>query len=158
MNVWKLVSGVALLLIVGILVGSVGTWLLIRPPHPPGPRHFKDRTPEAVERLSKDLDLTAEQKASVRRILEQMSQKLHEHFLKIRPEADKIMDESFGEIRKGLNDTQKKKFDAVREKFRRHPGPPKGGPLMGPPMGPPPGGPPPGGPPFDGGPPPGGPR
>jgi hypothetical protein len=147
MNIWKLVSGVALLLIVGILFGSVGTWLLIRPPHPPGPREFKDRTTDAVERLSKDLDLTTEQKVAVRKILERMSQKLHEHFIRIRPEVDKITDDSFNEIRKELNDTQKKKFDAVRDRFRKHQGPPKGGPPMGPP---PMGGPPPGGPPFDG--------
>ena len=153
MNIWKLVSGVVLILMVGILFGSIGTWLLTRPPHPPWPKGFKDRTTDAVERLSKDLDLTSEQKVTVRRILEDMSQKLHEHFLKVRPEADRITDGSFNEIRKILDDTQKKKFDAVREKFRKHPGPPKGGP----PMGPPPPGPPPGVPPFEG-PPPGGPR
>jgi hypothetical protein len=153
MNVWKLVSGVALLLLVGILFGSVGTWLLTRPPHPPGPGGFRDRTTEAAERLSKDLDLTAAQKVAVTKILERMSQKLHEHFLKVRPEADRIVDDSFNEIRKELDDAQKKKFDSVKEKFRKHPGPPRGGP----PMGPPPGGPPMGGPPFEG-PPPGGPR
>jgi len=142
MNVWKLVSGVVLILIVGILFGSIGTWLLTKPPHPPGPRGFRDRTTDAVERLSKDLNLSAEQKAAVAKILGDMSEKLHEHFLKVRPEADKIIDNSFTEIRKLLNDEQKKKFDAVREKFRKHPGPPKGGPPMGPPPGLPPGGPP----------------
>jgi len=152
MNVWKLVSGVVLILIVGILFGSIGTWLLTKPPHPPGPRGFKDRTTDAVERLSKELDLTAGQKATVRKILEEMSRRLHEHFLKVRPEADKIIDESFGEVRKVLTEEQKKKFDTVREKFRKPPGPPKGGPPMGPPPGPPPGD-----PPFEG-PPPGGPR
>lgn len=158
MNVWKLISGVVLILIVGILFGSIGTWLLTKPPHPPGPREFKGRTTEAVERLSKDLDLTAEQKVAVRKILDQMSQELHQHFVKMRPEIDKIIDESFNEIKKELNDTQKKKFDTVREKFKRPPEPPKGGPPMGPPpMGPPPIGPPPDGPPLEG-PPPGGPR
>ncbi|MDR2019058.1 MAG: hypothetical protein LBQ00_09415 [Syntrophobacterales bacterium] len=121
MNVWKLVSGVALLLLAGILFGSVGTWLLVKPAHHMhGPKDFRNRTMEATERLSKSLDLNAEQKIAVGRILEQMSQKLHEHFLKGKPEVDRIIDGSFSEIKNELNDAQKKKLDTVREQFRKH--------------------------------------
>ena len=126
MNVYKLVSGVILILLVGILIGSVGTWIFVRPHHHMGPMNFRARTAEAVERLSRDLDLTPGQRVAVRKIMERMSEKLREHFVSHRPEMDKIIDESFTEIKAELNDSQKKKLDAVRERFRAHRGPPDG--------------------------------
>jgi hypothetical protein len=141
MNIWKLVAGVVLVLVVGILIGSIGTWLLLKPPHPPWPRDPKARAAEALERLSKDLDLTHDQKVVVKKILERMSERLREHFVRQRPQMEKIVDESFSEIKKELTEDQKKKLDEVRERFRRHGGPPP--PHGGPPPPPPPGEPPP---------------
>ena len=127
MNRYKLVCGVVLILLVGILIGSAGTWFLIRPHHRPGPMGFRARTAEAVERLSKELDLTPPQRVAVQKIMGKMSEKLRENFARHRPEVEKIVDDAFAEIKVELNDSQKKKLDAVREKFRAH-GPPKGEP------------------------------
>ena len=122
MKVYKLICGVVLILLVGILIGSVGTWMLIRPHHRPGPMNFHARAAEAVERLSRDLDLTPGQRVAVRKIMERTSERLREHFIAHRPEMDKIMDESFNEIKAELNDSQKKKLDAVSERLRAHRG------------------------------------
>ena len=123
MNAWKLAAGVVLVLLVGILVGSMGTWFLLRPPHPHGPMGPKDRTMEALDRLSRDLALSPEQKGAAERILNRVSEQLHEHFAKDRPEMEKIVDEGFSDIKKILNEDQKKRFDEVRDRFRRHRGP-----------------------------------
>ncbi len=132
MNVWKLVTGVVLVLLVGILVGSIGTWFLIRHPRPPWPGDHRSRTTEAVDRLSRELDLTKDQRAAVETIFTRMSSRLHEHFLQQRPEIDRIINDSFTEIKKELREDQKKKLDKVREKFMKQ----RGGPPPGPPPGP----------------------
>lgn len=131
MNVYKLISGVVLILLVGMLIGSVGTWILVKPHRHPGPMNYRARTAEAVERLSRDLDLTPVQRVAVRKIMERMAERLHEHFVNHRPEMDKIIDESFAEVKAELNDEQKKKLDAVRERFRARRGGPKGPPPDG---------------------------
>lgn len=133
----RLISGVVLLLLAGILFGSVGTWILLRPFHPPGPWDHRDRTARAVESLAKELTLSEAQKEEVEKIFEGMSERIHERIRKERPELDKIMDESFAEIRKQLTDTQKKRFDTIRKRLGRFPGKP-GGPGPGAPFPPPP--------------------
>jgi hypothetical protein len=138
MNVWKLISGVVLLLFVGILFGSIGTWILIKPPRPPGPWDHRNRTADATERLSKELNLSEAQREAIEKILLATSEELHERFLQAKPEIDKIIDSGYAEVREQLNEAQKKKFDVMRKKFGRFPGGPPGPPGSGPPFMPPP--------------------
>ncbi|HME44605.1 MAG TPA: hypothetical protein VKF36_16065 [Syntrophorhabdales bacterium] len=119
MNTGKLIAGVALVFIVGILVGSVGMSLYIKHHY----RHFMpergNRTAFIMKRLSKDLSLTQTQEAAIKKIVEKTEEKVREHFLQRRSEMTAIIDDGFSQMRKELDDAQKKKLDELREKFER---------------------------------------
>ena len=119
MNKGKLLAGVALVFIVGALVGSVGTRLYFQRHHSFFPGERGGRTAFIMKRLSKDLGLTGEQKAGVQKIVEQTQEKLREYFLQRRPEMERIIDDGFSQIKQGLNDEQKKKLDELKERFER---------------------------------------
>jgi Spy/CpxP family protein refolding chaperone len=119
MRKWKPVAGVALVLLLGILIGSMGAQFYLKRTY----HHFPDRKARAerlMRVLSKKLDLSEQQKAAIGQIVDQTEEKLHKHYLQARPEAERIVQESFSEIRKQLNEDQKKKLDILRERFQRH--------------------------------------
>ena len=120
MNTWKLVSGVALVFIVGALVGSLGTRFYLKHHYRPFMTEPRDRTAFIMKRLSKELGLSQDQKIAVEKIVAQTGEKLREHFLQTQPEIKSIIDDSFSQIKKELDDVQKKKLDALREKFEKH--------------------------------------
>ena len=120
MNTGKLIAGVALVFIVGILVGSVGTRFYLKHQYRPFMSERGNRTAFIMKRLSKDLNLTENQKIAIEKIVDQTEEKLHEHFLQRRPEVESIIDDGFSQMKKELNDDQKKKLDALREKFEKH--------------------------------------
>jgi len=119
MKLWRLITGVALVLVLGILIGGAGTQLYLSHKY-----HFsldrKERTAHLLKIFSKELDLSQDQKIAVEKILQRMAERLHTHLLQRRPEAERIVDESFSEIRQQLSDEQKKQFDSLRERHRRH--------------------------------------
>jgi hypothetical protein len=123
MNTWKLTAGVALVFIVGALVGSVGTRFYLNHRYHPFMQERGNRTAFIMKRLSKDLSLTQNQKIAIEKIVAQTEEKLREHFLQRRPEIENIIDDGFSQMKKELNDDQKKKLDELREKFeKRHTG------------------------------------
>ncbi len=119
MKKWRLITGVALVLVLGILIGGAGTHLYLRHKY-----HLsldrKDRAAHILKTLSRELDLSQDQKVEIGEILQRMAERLHNHSLQGRPEAERIVDESFSEIRQKLSDEQKKKFDSLQERHRRH--------------------------------------
>jgi len=119
MKSWRLITGVALVLVLGILIGGAGTQLYLRHKY-----HFsldrKERAAHLMKIFSKELDLSQDQKTAVEKILQRMVERLHSHLLQRRPEAERIVDESFSEIRQQLTDEQKKQFDSLQERHRRH--------------------------------------
>jgi Spy/CpxP family protein refolding chaperone len=72
-----------------------------------------------MRKLSKELELTPDQKTKIEKIVEQMGAKRREFFLKNRPEIKKIMDEGFLQIKKELNNDQQKKLDVLRAEFEK---------------------------------------
>ena len=119
MNTWKLVSGVALVFIVGALVGSIGTRFYLKHRYHPLMLDPANRTAFIMKRLSKELSLTENQKITVEKIVAQTGEKLREHFLQTRPETKSIIDDGFSQMKKELDDDQKKKLDALRETFEK---------------------------------------
>lgn len=119
MSSWKLIAGVALVFIVGLLVGSVGTRFYLKHQY----RHFMpergNRTAFIMKKLSKDLGLTQAQEVAIQKIVEQTEEKLREHFLQRRSEIASIIDDGFSQMKKELDDDQKKKLEELREKFER---------------------------------------
>ncbi|MGD0237701.1 MAG: hypothetical protein ABSC55_24620 [Syntrophorhabdales bacterium] len=120
MNTWKLVSGVALVFIVGALVGSLGARFYLKHHYRPFTPEPRDRTAFIMKRLSRELGLSQNQKITAEKIVAQTEEKLREHFLQMGPETEAIIDDGFSQIRKELDDEQKKKLDALREKFEKH--------------------------------------
>ncbi len=119
MKQWKLLLGVALVFVVGILVGSAGTRFFFHHHHGFFPAVSGQRTAFIVKRLARELGLTDAQKVTVRKIVEDTGEKLRDHFLQRRPEVEAIIDDGFRRIKNELNDEQKPKLDQLREKMER---------------------------------------
>jgi len=118
-NKWKLISGLLLVLVLGILVGSISTGLYLKNRYAPYGRGSKSKEAFIIEKLSRELNLTPSQKTKIVPIVKQMIEKRREHFLQIRPEVKRIMDQGFSQIERELNEDQKKKLAALREKYEK---------------------------------------
>ena len=119
MKKWKLVTGVALVFVLGVVVGSLGTefyhkYLFAR--------HKKDPSARKVfilKRFSRDLDLREDQKNEFKSIIDQLENKREALFQHGHSEFVKMMDQGFLEMKKVLSPDQQKKFDEMLEKFKR---------------------------------------
>lgn len=120
MNKLKLATGVALVLLVGALVGSLGTMIYFK--------HRMDRfsqggpppramTALMMRRLSGELDLTDAQQAEVRKIIASLQENISSVRRKTLPEMEAINDKSFASIRDLLNAEQKQKLDTLYRKI-----------------------------------------
>ena len=119
---WKLISGLLLVFALGILTGSLGTGLYLKHRLAPLIKEPRTRKTFIMKRLSKELHLTSDQKTKIEPIVDQMIEKRREYYLKNRPEIKKIMAQGFAQIREELNEEQRKKLDALREKFDKRRG------------------------------------
>ena len=114
MNRWKLVTGIVLVFILGGLVGSVGTGFYLKRHYPRLWSH-KARKAFFMERLSKELSLTPDQKAKIEKIVEQIEERRREYALQRQAEIDRLINQ----MKLELNDDQQKKLDRLRERFER---------------------------------------
>lgn len=119
MKRWKLVSGLLLVFVLGILAGSFGTRVYLKDRFEHLRKDPKARQAFIMRKLSKELELTQDQKTKIEKIVEQVGAKRREFFLKNRPEIKRIMDEGFLQIKKELNNDQQKKLDALRKEFEK---------------------------------------
>ena len=118
-NKWKLISGLLFVLVLGILVGSIGTGFYLKCRFAPWEKSAKAKETFIIEKLSKELHLTPDQRTKIEPFVEQMIAKRREYYMKIYPEVKTIMDQGFAQIKRELNEDQKKKLDELREKFAR---------------------------------------
>ena len=119
MKRWKLVSGLLLVFVLGILAGAFGTRIYLKDRFAHLRKDPKARQAFIMGKLSKELELTQDQKIKVEKIVERVGAKRREFFLKNRPEIKKIMDEGFLQIKKELNNDQQKKLDVLRAEFEK---------------------------------------
>jgi len=119
---WKLISGLLFVFVLGILTGSLGTGLYLKHRLAPLIKEPRTRKTFIMKRLSKELHLTSDQKTKIEPIVDQMIEKRRQYYLKNRPEIKKIMAQGFAQIREELNEEQRKKLDALREKFNKRRG------------------------------------
>jgi Spy/CpxP family protein refolding chaperone len=115
MKRWKLIIGIALVFILGALAGSVSTGVYFKHRYPPRITDPEARKAFIMEKLSKELSLTQEQKAKIGEIVGQIEEKRRDYFIKRQAEIEKSVDL----IRKELSSDQQKKYDALREKFEK---------------------------------------
>ena len=119
MKRWKLVSGLLLVFVLGILAGAFGTRIYLKDRFAHLRKDPKARQAFIMRKLSKELELTPDQKTKIEKIVAQVGAKRREFFLKNRPEIKRIMDEGFSQIKKELNNDQQKKLDVLREEFEK---------------------------------------
>ena len=134
MKKWKLVTGVVLVFVLGVVAGSLGTgfyhkYLFARHKGDPSARKAF-----ILKKFSQDLDLKEDQKDEFKSIIDQLEDKREKFFRHSHAEFVKMMDQGFLQMKKVLNPDQQKKFDELIEKLRRHrksrgkfgpPGPPR---------------------------------
>ena len=116
MKKWKLIAGVALVFVLGVLVGSLGT----RYYHRDWSERFLEepsaRKALILKRLTKDLGLTEAQQKEFRAIVEETDKKLEAFGLERRSAVKAILDESFSRMKEKLDPEQQKKLDELRAK------------------------------------------
>jgi Spy/CpxP family protein refolding chaperone len=128
MKKWKLIAGIALVFVLGVLAGSLGTRYYHR--DWPG-RFFEEpsaRKALILKRLTKDLGLTEAQQKDIRAIVEETEKKLEAFGLERRSAVKAILDESFTRMKEKLDPEQQKKLEELRakhearvkDKTRRH--------------------------------------
>ena len=111
-------AAVAALFLVGVLVGVFGTHLyyaqLLR--RPAGPSHLANR--EFGGRLERLLDLNAEQRREIDRIVRDSRLRSEELRREMVPRVQEMMAETRQEIEAVLTDEQKEVFEAMRQRYR----------------------------------------
>ena len=128
MRKWKLIVGIALVFVLGVLVGSLGTRFYHRDW---SGRFFQEpsaRKSLILKKLTKDLGLTEAQQKEFRGIVEETDKKLEAFGLERRSAVKAILDESFSRMNEKLDPEQQKKLGELRvkhearikDKKRRH--------------------------------------
>jgi hypothetical protein len=128
MKKWKLIAGVALVFVLGLLVGSLGTRFYHKDW---SERFFQEpsaRKALILNKLTKDLGLTEAQQKEFRGIVEETDKKLEAFGLERRSAVKAILDESFSRMNEKLDPEQQKKLGELRvkhearikDKKRRH--------------------------------------
>jgi Spy/CpxP family protein refolding chaperone len=116
MKKWKLIAGIALVFVLGVLVGSLGSRYYHRDW---SERFFQEpsaRKALILKRLTKDLGLTEGQQKDFRAIVEETDKKLEAFGLERRSAVKAILDESFARMKEKLDPEQQKKLDELRAK------------------------------------------
>jgi molybdopterin-biosynthesis enzyme MoeA-like protein len=119
---WKLISGLLLVFVLGILVGSLTTGFYLKHRLAPFVKDPKARKAFIMKKLAKELQLTSTQESKIEPIVEQMIEKRREYYLKSRPQIKKIMDQGFDQIEEQLTENQKEKLDKLRDHFKKYKG------------------------------------
>jgi len=116
MRKWKLIAGIALVFVLGVLVGSLGTRFYHRDW---SDRFFQEpsaRKALILKKLTKDLELTETQQKEFRVIVDDTDKKLEAFGLERRSAVRTILDESFSRMKEKLDPEQQKKLDELRAK------------------------------------------
>jgi len=146
---WKIWVGLLVLFGSGVLIGSVGTRMYVR--HQISSIFSRERPAMRnlfVRRLTRELDLTREQREKIEEIASRAAEKFHKIHMQHRSEVEVIIDKSASEMKKHLSPAQQEQFDELQKRLkaqrrRRKHGSPLGDHPPPPPPPPPPPEPPP---------------
>jgi hypothetical protein len=117
LKTWKLITGAALLFVLGGLTSLLLEHYFRGYGPPPWEQGPKGRSAAILMRLSKDLALTEDQKVKVGKIVEETEGRVDEELNRIKPQMRSLIDESFGRIEKELTEKQQKRFRAFRQRM-----------------------------------------
>jgi hypothetical protein len=114
MKKWKLIAGIALVFVLGLLAGSLGTRFYQRDW---SERTFRDpaaRKAMILKRLTKDLGLTEAQQKEFKGIIDETDKKLEALGVERRSAVKAIFDESFSHMKEKLDPQQQRRLAELR--------------------------------------------
>ncbi len=117
----KFAAGVSVLLIVGALLGSLGTGMYYKKrveKFEAGGPPVSERVRIVISRFSDDLNLTDDQRTEFEKIVRDSQEKIFDLGRKVFPEIEEINKQTFDSIRHRLTDEQKDKLDKLFKKMR----------------------------------------
>lgn len=119
-NKMKVSIGVLLVFILGILAGSFGTQAYMKYRTSRFVQSgYEARAERFLGRLSRDLDLTAEQQAEIGTIVRESHRRLAQISQRCQPEIRGIIERDFEMIQHILTDEQREKFDQFQSRFHQ---------------------------------------
>ena len=98
MKKWKLVTGLALVFVFGLLVGSFATGVYIKHHFGPPKRDHSAMRAFLLKKFSQKLDLTDKQTNEFKGLIDQVGDKLESHFRKTHSEIGNIIDQGSSQI------------------------------------------------------------
>ncbi len=130
---WKIWVALLVLFVSGVLIGSVGTRMYVR--HQLSSIFSRERPAIRnlfVRRLTRELDLTREQRQEIEEIASRAAEKFYDLHSQHRAEVEAILDQSASEMKKHLSPAQQEQYDELRKRMKaRHKkrwhGPPRRG-------------------------------
>jgi hypothetical protein len=121
MDKLKLAAGVSILLIVGVLAGTLGTVVYYKKrveKFEAGGPPVSERVQIVLRRFSGDLNLTNGQRAEIEKIVRESQEKIFSLGRSVFPEIEEINKQTFDSIRDRLTDEQKRKLDKLVQRMK----------------------------------------
>lgn len=115
------VALLVLTFVVGAIAGVVADRLVLFRQHRLLPTHgVRMVTSRVLNRLDRELDLTPPQRRQIGAILEKRQQAMEKSWTSIQPQVRAELERTDQEIQRTLNPEQRKKFIALRDRWRKH--------------------------------------
>ncbi len=115
----KFAAGIAIVFFVGVLAGVLGAGIYFEARIEKMFFHGPPTGDMILNRLEKELDLSASQLKEIRPIILDMQKRSFALKRNISPQIKTILEETRVRIREKLNDEQKRKFERINEKFKK---------------------------------------
>jgi hypothetical protein len=116
----KAIAGIIVLFASGVMTGALGMDMMVKHRiemfHEKGPPHIG---PMFMERIGDRLDLTADQRVEVRKILDNLEKQLREIRQGFDPKIKNAFDDAFLRIGDQLTEPQRQKLNRLKEQFPR---------------------------------------
>lgn len=118
MNRAKLWTGLLVLFLSGILMGAAGAWIMVERKAMDSVTRSKERAPGViVERLDRELELNEAQKRRITEIVSQTQEEIRELRRRMRPEMDRIIQDSRERMKEELTPQQQERLDELFERL-----------------------------------------
>lgn len=116
MKRWKLIGGIGLVFVVGVLVGSIGSRFY----HNYLQQTWKDpaaRTSFFLEKLSRELRLSEDQRKKIKPVIDELDRKREAVNAERRAEIREILNDGFSRMEEWLDTGQKQKLEEMKVRF-----------------------------------------
>ena len=117
MKKWRLIAGILLVFILGLVVGSWGTGMYLRNRLDRFREDPETRKASILDRLDRRLGLTDAQRSAFQSIINETEQKVEKSLEKHEAEMRGFIGESFARMARILNPEQREKLDALRQEL-----------------------------------------